>query len=171
MAPTNKKGHPKSCIRSGAPFGPFSVRSRQGSGRVPGKDQNGQGGWGHLNLDTLFTNFAEASVWPPGPAAAAAPRSFLSTWMASPPLSLTCKRSPFLLTEHQAWEGQPWPYGPMAPRHSEDTQTQKAKRQRFSGCPGPGPSLRWKSWVCSCQTRYLLKSWAGPAGLRNFQDL
>lgn len=164
-----RKDIPKSCIRSGAPFNVIPC-SRACSRKGP----KWPGSRGHLrNLDTLFTNLAEPSGLPPEPAAAAALRTDLSGHMDDQPsaeLSLACERSLFLLTQHQAAGGSA-----MAPWCSEDTQKREAKRQRLSGLPSPGPSLwsvlPWKSWVCSCQPRYLLKCWAGPAGLHGFQDL
>lgn len=69
-----------------------------------------------------------------------------------------------------------WPHGTGRTlrcrrlRGSDSVATQDLDQACWSVLPGFAESLPWNSWVCSCQTRYLLKSWAGPAGMSDFQD-
>lgn len=69
-----------------------------------------------------------------------------------------------------------WPRGTVRTlrhrrlRGSDSAATQDLDQACWSVFPGFTESLPGKSWVCSCQTRYLLKCWAEPEEMSDFQD-
>lgn len=96
-----------------------SGRSWQGSGRVPGRTKMAREAGALKKL-------RHALCQPCSPV-----QSFLSTSVASPPLSLTRQQIPFVHTEHQAAGRSPWPHGTVR------TLRRRRLRQRFRGLPRP----------------------------------